>query len=82
LLYNSVVSNPNAFSSSDIERLRQTRDSVMERYVFLSELIILELSKMEDRSRDDIEVMRGEVQRLNSFQTMLQRHLHNLDKIL
>jgi hypothetical protein len=62
-----VVSNPNAFSSSEIERLRQTWDSLMERQVFLRELMILKLLKMEDGSRDDIEVIRGEVWRLNNF---------------
>jgi hypothetical protein len=77
-----AVSNPNAFSSSEIERLRQTRDSLMERQVFLRELMILKLLKMEDGSRDDMEVVRGEVRRLNNFQTMLQRHLHDLDRIL
>jgi hypothetical protein len=54
----------------------------MERQVFLGELMILKLSKVEDGSRDDMEVVRGEVRRLNNFQTTLQRHLHDLDRIL
>ncbi|BCR91365.1 uncharacterized protein ACHE_70208S [Aspergillus chevalieri] len=77
-----AVSTPNAFSGNEIEKLRQMRDSLMERHDFLEELMVPELRKMKDKSRDDIENVRDGVQKLKDLQSTLKIHLQDLDRFL
>ncbi|KAL4889446.1 SNF2 family N-terminal domain-containing protein [Aspergillus ambiguus] len=77
-----ATSNPNAFSGSEIEKLRQARNSLMERHGLLQELMLSALRKMDGGSRDEIGAAREEVQRLKTMQAALKRHLQDLDRIL
>ncbi|KAL4993985.1 nucleoside phosphorylase domain-containing protein [Aspergillus recurvatus] len=78
-----AVSNPNAFSGSEIERFRQTRESLMERHHFLEELMRPELRKMKyDGSCDHVEEKWKEMQRLKGYQQLLRSHLEDLDQTL
>ncbi|KAL5355607.1 nucleoside phosphorylase domain-containing protein [Aspergillus floccosus] len=77
-----AVSNPNAFSGSEIEKLRQNRDSLMERHNLLEQLMRWELRKLKDSSRNDLEQVREEVQRLKNLQRPLEIQLEDLDRLI
>lgn len=63
-----VASNPNVFSGNEIEKLRQMRDSLMECHIFLEQLMVPGLRKMEDKTPGDIEKVRKGVQKLKDLQ--------------
>lgn len=76
-----AVSNPNHFSGSDIERLRQTRENLMERHTFLEELVRTELRKMKnEKAKDDLHEVRRRTERFQSFQKDLRVHLEDLSR--
>ena len=77
-----AVSNPNVFSGSEIEKLRQTRDSLMERYDFLNETIVPELQNMRNVSPDDLRSVQDKARTLKNSQGELKVHLDTLNHIL
>jgi hypothetical protein len=77
-----AVSNPNAFSGNEIERLRQNRDSLMERHAILEKALRDELQKMKDESRGDFQEVRTRVQELQGLQEELKTHLEDLDRFI
>jgi nucleoside phosphorylase len=78
-----AVSNPNAFSGSEIERLVRTRQNLMERHAFLEELMRPELRRMKfEKSRHGAGDVRNEMQRLKKLQQHLILHMQDLDRSL
>lgn len=76
-----AISNPNHFFGSDIERLRQTRENLMERHTFLEELVRTELRKLKnDKSSDGLQEVRRKTERFQSFQADLRIHLKDLSR--
>ncbi|KAJ0416848.1 nucleoside phosphorylase domain-containing protein [Aspergillus carlsbadensis] len=79
-----AVSNPNAFSGSEIERLTRTRQNLMERHAFLEELMRPEVRRLkyEKASGHSSGDVRSELERLKRFQHHLKLHLQDLDQSL
>lgn len=77
-----AVSSPNAFTGSETEKLRQARDTLIERRDFLRELIIPGIRQKQRTFRDDSPELRDEVQRLKDSQKILKKHLQDLNDIL
>lgn len=77
-----AVSSPNAFTGSETEKLRQARDTLIERRDFLRELVIPCIRQKQRTFRDDSPELRDEVQRLKDSQKILKRHLQDLNDIL
>ncbi|EAW11926.1 uncharacterized protein ACLA_006840 [Aspergillus clavatus NRRL 1] len=77
-----VARNPHAFSSNETEKLRQNRNSLIERHPLIEELLKQQLRKMEDGSDGDIEDVQNEVKRLQDLQATLKRHLDDLGPIM
>jgi hypothetical protein len=77
-----AVSSPNAFTGSETEKLRQARDTLIERRDFLRELVIPGIRQKQRTFRDDSPELRDEVQRLKDSQIFLKRHLQDLNDIL
>ncbi|CEJ53857.1 hypothetical protein PMG11_00196 [Penicillium brasilianum] len=73
-----AVSNPNVFSGSEIEKLRQTRDSLMERCRFLHEVSVKELENMPNSSS----TKKDKARELKKFQEILGKHLEHLNQVL
>lgn len=63
-----AASNPSVFSGNEIDKLRQMRDGLMKSHIFLEELMVRGLRKMEVKSRGDIEKVRKGVQKLKVLQ--------------
>ncbi|KAF5865226.1 hypothetical protein ETB97_004806 [Aspergillus alliaceus] len=74
-----AVGNPNAISGNDIEKLKQNRDSSMERHALPKEFMVPQLRKMQGASPDDIPGVRKNLQKLKDMQTKLRMRLEDLD---
>ncbi|BCS19634.1 uncharacterized protein APUU_20066S [Aspergillus puulaauensis] len=77
-----AFSRPNSFPGSETERLRQNRDTLIERRDFLRELVIPGIRQKQRTLRDDSPELRDEVQRLKDAQKILKEHLQDLKDIL
>lgn len=77
-----ALSSPSAFIGSDIERLRQNRDTLIERRDFLRERVIPGIRQKQHTFRDESPELRDEVQRLKESQRILKQHLQDLNDIV
>ncbi|KAL4790466.1 nucleoside phosphorylase domain-containing protein [Aspergillus venezuelensis] len=76
-----AAGDPDIFSGGRIERLRQTRDSLMERHALLQQILRFELQQTKRSCNDDQE-KREEVQRLHNLGMSIHRHLEELQQII
>lgn len=76
-----AVGIPNVFSGSEIEKLRQARNSLMERHAFLEETVNMELRNSDGASPDNLDSMQDLVRKLTKSQQDLRIQLERLDRI-
>ncbi|KAJ5369008.1 uncharacterized protein N7496_008768 [Penicillium cataractarum] len=81
-IFQGAIGSPNAFTGSETEKLRQARDTLIERRDFFREIIIPEIRQKQRIFRDDSPELRDEIQRLKDSQKVLKGHLQDINDIL